>query len=43
MRACGRMSQERADLLIELGTDDVLELARMRIGFVFIHSERIGQ
>src|SRR5579884_2840792 len=48
VRAGPRMTQEGADALVELGTDDVLELAGVRVGLHIvngegIHEEPLGQ
>ena len=43
VRACPRMAEKRADALIKLRADDVLELAGVRIRFGFGHFECVGE
>src|SRR5262249_30832183 len=41
VRAGFRMSEEGANALIQLGTDDVLEFAGLRMHLVFVYSESV--
>src|ERR1700758_1424345 len=43
VRACLRMTEERADALVELGADDVFKLAGVRVGFGIGDRKCIGQ